>query len=403
MGDENSRLGFEVHGYVSPDDPTDVDVYSFSGTAGTQVWIDLDRTDPSLDAVLELINASGTLLARSTDMPESLGDVRHSDRLGQSGAARRGTAPGGRLVRHQPPGWRNVRRAARRSRTDGHLFRARPQHTSDGQHQHLKGSNAGQTTGRYQLQIRMQQTDEKPGSTVRYADIRYATTGIDVRGLPAHSPLVGETAERGEASATRNTAQVMGNVLATDLAALNLAGNVAIATDVDWYVFDLNHIAIQSIGGVNDAGKTVAVVFDLDYADGAVRPDATISVFDSTGQLIYVGRESNIADDLPRRAKEPTRTISAADRWESATAISAPCICRWEHRRAPRRRIMSPSAPIGCRLRHWTPTSPPALPPPRGWNPSTPSNASSKTTSASKATTPTARRSARPTRRGCST
>ena len=29
-GDENSRLGFEVHGYISPDDPTDVDVYSFS-------------------------------------------------------------------------------------------------------------------------------------------------------------------------------------------------------------------------------------------------------------------------------------------------------------------------------------------------------------------------------------
>ena len=43
----------------------------------------------------------------------------------------------------------------------------------------------------------MQQTDEKPGSTVRFADIRYATTGIDVRGLPAHSPLVGETAEAG--------------------------------------------------------------------------------------------------------------------------------------------------------------------------------------------------------------
>ena len=43
-GDENQRLGFEVHGTISLDDPTDQDVYSFTATAGSEVWIDLDRT-----------------------------------------------------------------------------------------------------------------------------------------------------------------------------------------------------------------------------------------------------------------------------------------------------------------------------------------------------------------------
>ncbi|HAD62176.1 MAG TPA: hypothetical protein DCG12_23310, partial [Planctomycetaceae bacterium] len=37
-GDETLRLGFEVHGTI--DSPDDVDVYSFSGVAGTHVWLD---------------------------------------------------------------------------------------------------------------------------------------------------------------------------------------------------------------------------------------------------------------------------------------------------------------------------------------------------------------------------
>ncbi len=41
-GDENLRLGFTVSGAVAS--PADVDIYSFVGTAGTQVWIDIDRT-----------------------------------------------------------------------------------------------------------------------------------------------------------------------------------------------------------------------------------------------------------------------------------------------------------------------------------------------------------------------
>ncbi|MFG0261584.1 MAG: cell surface protein, partial [Novipirellula sp. JB048] len=63
--DENRRLGFQVDGFISPDDPTDVDVYSFKATAGTGVWIDIDRSDTALDAIVEVINANGTVLARS--------------------------------------------------------------------------------------------------------------------------------------------------------------------------------------------------------------------------------------------------------------------------------------------------------------------------------------------------
>jgi hypothetical protein len=39
-------------------------------------------------------------------------------------------------------------------------------------------------------------------------------------------------------------------------------------------------------------------VFDIDYADG-FRGDLTISVFNAAGQLLYVGRDSNVAADQP--------------------------------------------------------------------------------------------------------
>ena len=51
-GDDNARLGFEIHGSISQTVTSpnggDVDVYSFRGTAGTIVWFDIDRTAPAL-------------------------------------------------------------------------------------------------------------------------------------------------------------------------------------------------------------------------------------------------------------------------------------------------------------------------------------------------------------------
>ena len=64
-GDENLRLGFEVHGAICHDNPTDVDVYSFTGTAGTEVWIAIERTTFALDSVIELVDANGNVIARS--------------------------------------------------------------------------------------------------------------------------------------------------------------------------------------------------------------------------------------------------------------------------------------------------------------------------------------------------
>ena len=59
----------------------------------------------------------------------------------------------------------------------------------------LNNLNGGLTSGAYQLQIRLQEKDEIPGSTVRFSNIAYAQNGIEVRGQPIHGPLQGEAAE----------------------------------------------------------------------------------------------------------------------------------------------------------------------------------------------------------------
>ena len=70
------------------------------------------------------------------------------------------------------------------------------------------------------------------------------------------------------------------------------------ATDVDWYEFEVDYQQIQILEGINDGTKSWATTFDIDFGSG-VRGDYTISVFDAdTNELIYVGRDSNIADDI---------------------------------------------------------------------------------------------------------
>ena len=51
-GDDNRRLGFEVQGSIALDNPGDVDIYSFVGYAGSEVWIDLDKTSSALDTMV---------------------------------------------------------------------------------------------------------------------------------------------------------------------------------------------------------------------------------------------------------------------------------------------------------------------------------------------------------------
>ena len=73
LGDENLRLGVTLTGAIAS--PKDMDVYRFSGVAGSTVWLDIDQTSGSLDSVVELIDESGKIMALSDDsLAESLAD-----------------------------------------------------------------------------------------------------------------------------------------------------------------------------------------------------------------------------------------------------------------------------------------------------------------------------------------
>ncbi|SMP52868.1 pre-peptidase C-terminal domain-containing protein [Neorhodopirellula lusitana] len=89
-GDENSRLGLIVEGDISS--ASDVDVYSFVAEAGTLVWLDIDRTDASLDTVIELVNSNGQTLVLSDDAmaeAEIIETLRALDTSDPSNAAQR--------------------------------------------------------------------------------------------------------------------------------------------------------------------------------------------------------------------------------------------------------------------------------------------------------------------------
>ncbi|MDW8077799.1 MAG: GEVED domain-containing protein [Thermoguttaceae bacterium] len=153
------------------------------------------------------------------------------------------------------------------------------------------------TSGAYQLQIRLREMQEIAGCTVQYADIRYPASGIIVRGMPQHSPLLGESAEAEGDNDAIGGAQYLGNLLTSDRNVISLAGYLSSRTDIDWYRIDVDLTGIQSIGGFNDLGSLWSTIFDIDYADGMARPDLSMWVFDSAGRLIYFGTNSNVADD----------------------------------------------------------------------------------------------------------
>ncbi|MBL9125013.1 MAG: NF038122 family metalloprotease, partial [Planctomycetaceae bacterium] len=304
-GDENRRLGFEIHGSISFDRATDLDVYSFNGTAGTEVWFDIDRTGVSLDTVVELVDANGNVLARSND---STAESANPNLFTNN--------PAGNLARTLQRGefssydlyTTNPRDAGMRvvlpgtvGTTNTYYVRVRSLGTN------INNVTTGQTSGEYRLQIRLREIDEFPGSTVRFADIRYATTGIKVEGMPAHSPLLGDQTRVTPvnnvfSNIVVSNAQDLGNLLASDRNAISLASVMATPLDVQWYKFTVDYQDIQSIAGFSDGGKTWATVFDIDYADGVSRPNLTLSVFDELGNLVLVSRDSDVADDTPNQA-----------------------------------------------------------------------------------------------------
>ena len=295
-GDETQRLGFEVQGTVSLDATDDWDIYSFTATAGSEVWIDLDRTSYDLDAKVELVQYDGTVLASSSDSGTISGSTTVTDANGTWTFAADGLIQddylGDDFYGTNP--------------LDPGMYVILPGVAGTQATYFVRVSSENDTCGEYLMQVRLRQVDEKPGTTIRYADIRYATNGVEIYGQPEHSILAAEAGEiesgndtYTEDSSGNPTNQNLGNLLESDLAAIGVSGELTNG-DVDWYRFDVDLEQIQSIGGVNDGGKTWSTVFDIDYADGISRADTVMAVYRQVGsqvQLVYIGRDSNIEDD----------------------------------------------------------------------------------------------------------
>ncbi|MEC8555201.1 MAG: Ig-like domain-containing protein [Planctomycetota bacterium] len=339
--ENNMRQGFSVLGALS--EPTDVDVYSFTAEAGTEVWLDVDNTRHSLDLTIELLNADGDLLARSDDsnvettnaslitktaaivptfvnpLNEAVGDFRTN----ASGSFKEygSTNPRDAGLRVLLPG-------ATGARTTFH-FRVRSASINP------ENFNAGLTSGSYEVQVRTGAAQDFPGSTIQYADIRYATNGVHLQGLPGHSPLLGEVQEdessvggggyaNNDVNALNNENagdaliatpgardQYIGNILAQDRATLSIGGQLASPFDLDFYRFD-----VQYVGQARNSLDSAQLVFDMDYADGLNRADTSLSVFRVTPgfnepnyQLVLFAEDSNIADDI----RSPLELTDIAD------------------------------------------------------------------------------------------
>ncbi len=190
-GDENRRLAFDVHGKIAT--KADADVYSFTARAGTEIWLDIDRTLPALDSVIELIDADGSVLARSDDsVLEDEPSVQNGVRVfplqrdifqGHDLYTTNRHDAGMRLILPGPTDTQQT-------------YYVRVQSAND-------ANNQPTSRGGYQLQLRLRELDEIPGSTVQFADIRFARTGIEVLGTPQHSPLLGESGETTADNETR--------------------------------------------------------------------------------------------------------------------------------------------------------------------------------------------------------
>lgn len=280
-GNDYQPLGFAVHGSINQ--PSDVDVYSFNAATGTEVWLDLGLTSPALASIIELVDANGVVLARSsgangtntlTSFAVTALSMMKDPNLGGDFYTSNPHDAGMRLIL---PGAPNT--------TNTYFVRVR--------------SDQGLSLGQYELQVRLRQQWESPGSLIQYSTISFATTGIQVNGLPNNSPLAGDTASVGTNNSLA-TAQNIGNMLASNQNSITLAGNLQAPTQVDWYRFTLTYDLIEAIPGFNAGGKTWSTIFDINYAAGLTRPDTTISVFDSTGRLILVSRDSDVTTNQPQ-------------------------------------------------------------------------------------------------------
>ncbi len=289
-GDETLRLGFEVEGEIDPTRLTDADVYSFVGYAGTEVWVTFDETTFSLDTFVELIDADGNVVASS----DNWRDEAENSTLLKGGNLGLVDSDWGYKDNYSI----NPRNAGMRVVLPGVEGTQRTYYLR-------VTSKDGATSGHYQMQVKLSSTYEHPGSTVRYATIKYATNGISVYGQPDSSPL---TSDVYDTEAPQNTtivsndtiatAQDAGNLLRSDNGSIDITGYISNYKDVDWYEFTATYgDSIQHIAGLSGDGSVYPVTIDVDYAAGMSRADIIVWVFDASGTLILKGDQSNITDD----------------------------------------------------------------------------------------------------------
>ncbi|MFM8188139.1 MAG: hypothetical protein ACKN85_06610 [Pirellula sp.] len=324
LGDENLRLGVTLTGAIAS--PKDIDVYRFSGFAGSTVWLDIDQTSGSLDSIVELIDESGKIMALSDDsLAESLADKSLENPsyspaikafpMDQISTSIENSLAAGSNVDFQAT---NPRDAGMRVVLPGvagtsnlYYIRVRSSNKQPGIATDPYDTTSGITTGAYKLHLRLQERQEIAGSTVRYADLRYATNGIEIFGNTMHSPLVGEYAEPIiDGGSAASTAIDVGNVLVNDRAGVSIAGNLSTPADIDWFNFSVgrDEDSIQKLPA-NTPNTPLRVdahgslIFDIDYADGVGRANTQLWVFrrDAGGNLTLVltADDSNIQDDQP--------------------------------------------------------------------------------------------------------
>ncbi|MFM8574246.1 MAG: hypothetical protein ACKOAU_21815, partial [Pirellula sp.] len=333
LGDENLRLGVTLTGSIAS--PKDMDVYRFSGVAGSTIWLDIDQTSGSLDSVLELIDESGRIMALSDDsLAESIADQTLDNPayspaikafpMDQNSTAIENSLATGSNVDFQAtnprdPGLRIVLPGVAGT-SNLYYIRVRSSNKQPGVVTDPYDTTSGITTGAYKLHVRLQERQEIAGSTVRYADLRYATNGIEIFGNTMHSPLVGEFAEPLiDGGIQPSTAIDVGNVMVNDRAGVSIAGNLTTAADIDWFDFSVgrDEDSIQKLPSntPNTALRVDAhgsLIFDIDYADGVGRANTQLWVFrrDAGGNrtLVLTADDSNIQDDQPAILKGTDQT-----------------------------------------------------------------------------------------------
>ena len=334
--DENLPLGYVVHGVIS--EPGDQDVYSFTAEAGTEVWFDIDSTSSSLDSVIELLNGNGEVLARSTnsvdeqDDPSQILKTDLIDPFNVNPLIRRTTAAVRRTSSGvlKDDGSTNEKDAGFRILLPGvsgaqstFFVRVRSKGVN------VDNPRAGLTDGSYTLQIRLQDMQEYAGSIVQFADVRYATNGVQANGLPSRSPFTGEakvgmydgTPFHLDNNSPASTTTNVGNVHMTDLQAISVAGTLASSFAEHRIVFSVG-IPTSGLVGAASGAATFPIVLDVDYADGLNRPNLQMILLNANGTQVATSSSSNIFDDQAG----PLRGADLGDLSRGSVGVGDPLI-----------------------------------------------------------------------------